>query len=239
MRCSRSAAAAAARCCSIACTRRSRSHTAGRCAGMPPPRRAAALPGLPARPSSAPLPVAEPRASAAELSKLRLLRVRGCSRPARAPPQAAQLLRASPQSPAAWPRAHPCCAPPAPATPACAARCAAPRLSICLSAAPRLAASLSACRRSSPRVSSCAVSSSMARVSASASFSACAKFRLELRQPALGLAQFALQRQRTFAGRLAARHRRAMEALAFRREEVSVRVAQAQAAARRLEFSAR
>ena len=54
------------------------------------------------------------------------------------------------------------------------------------------------------------------------------QIRFQLRQPALGLAQLALQRQRAFAGRLAARHRGAMEALAVRREEIRMHVAQRQ-----------
>ena len=68
----------------------------------------------------------------------------------------------------------------------------------------------------------------MVRVSAAASVSACARPVFELGQPGLGLAQFALQRQRTFAGRLAAGHRRVVEALALRRQEVGVRVARGQ-----------
>ena len=54
------------------------------------------------------------------------------------------------------------------------------------------------------------------------------QIRFQPGQPAFGFAQFALQRQRTFTGRLAARHRGAMEALALRREEIGVRVAQGQ-----------
>ena len=100
--------------------------------------------------------------------------------------------------------------------------------SICFNAAPRLAASLSACRRSSPRVSSCAVSSSIARGQRLRFGFRLRQFCLQPRQPALGLAQIALQRQRTLAGRLAAGHRGAMEALALRREEICVRVAQGQ-----------
>ena len=44
----------------------------------------------------------------------------------------------------------------------------------------------------------------------------------QLRQPALRLAQLALQCQRALAGRLAARHRRAVEALAVRRQKIRV-----------------
>ena len=51
---------------------------------------------------------------------------------------------------------------------------------------------------------------------------------LELGQPAFGLAQFALQRQRTLAGRLAAGHRGAVEALALRRQEIGMRITQSQ-----------
>ena len=86
-----------------------------------------------------------------------------------------RLLALLRRSTSAWPRARPCCAPPAASTPAAAARCADFSPSICFSAAPWLA------RRSPPgaaralRASSCAVSSSMVRVSAAASVSACAR----------------------------------------------------------------
>ena len=182
--------------------------TAGRCAGTLPPRRAAALRGPPAPRSSAPLPAAMPRASAAACPSCaccasRLLSACACSASSReassrfcsidvllglARVLVARRLRLS--------------------TPAAAARSRCASASICFSAAPRLAASLSACRRSSLRVSSCAVSSSMAPRERRRFLSACVSSDSSLRQPAFGLAQLALQRQRPFARRLAAGHRR-------------------------------
>ncbi len=48
---------------------------------------------------------------------------------------------------------------------------------------------------------------------------------LEFRQPDFGLAQLTLQRQRTFAGRLAAGHRRVVETLALGSKKIRVRIA--------------
>ena len=107
------------------------------------------------------------------------------------------------------------------------------------SSAPRLAASASSPRRSSLRASSCAVSSSMVRVSSDGFCLRCARLGFQLGQLAFGLAQLALQRQRAFAGRFAAGHRRVVEALALRRQEVGVRIARRPAAAPRSGSSTR
>ena len=79
----------------------------------------------------------------------------------------------------------------------------------------------------------------MVRVSTAASVSACARLVSSLASRALGLAQLALQRQRAFAGRLAAGHRGVVEALAFRREEVGVRIAATASRCASSEFSTR
>ena len=226
MRCSRSASAAA-RCCSIACTRRSRSRIQPvdalerRLRAAPPLFQAGQLRRHLRR------FLLQRLALLPQSLQLRLLRVQAalglrmlCFKPRclfallcdRLPLGLARVLVARRL------RIHSCRRR--------SMRCAS--ASICFSAAPRLAASLSAWRRSSLARFKLRRQLFDRRVSASASISACASSASSCRQPAFRLAQFALQRQRTFARRLAARHRRVVEALALRREEIRMRVAQRQ-----------